>query len=302
MQQTIYQTLPAITPMRTSDLNCLLCLTNKATKTNSHIVPKFMTKNLLGQGNQKRAYTIGTHTGDKPPKYEQDSPKEDFILCPDCESYFSVLETYINERVHRRLWDIRKSADFTEEVNAGGVKWKSCLSTETKTFQLFIYSIIWRCSISSTALFNKFKIDNGHEEGVRKSLHAYKAITQSDLLSIIKKSEVLFPAKYVLMTCEKNLEPTKNVLMHMTGNKNPYTLILNEYMLILSFIESEKQQGFQELNNSIPTEENVKIGFLKEETWDGHRQSLNQFVFKKTIENLEKDGKKPFLMDENKLK
>jgi hypothetical protein len=261
-----------------------------------------MTKSLLGDGNQKRGYTIGTHTGDKPPKYEQDSPKEDFILCPDCESYFSVVETYINERVHRRLWDIRKIADFTEETNAGGAKWKTCINTESKIFQLFIYSIIWRCSVSSTPLFTKFKIDSEHEEGVRKSLHAYKAITQSDLLTSIMKNEALFPSKFVLMTCESNSEPTKNVLMHMTGNKNPYTLILNEYMLFLSFIENEKQQGFQELNNPIPTEEKVKIGFLKEETWDGHRQSLNQFVVNKTIKNLEKEGKKPFLIDEEKIK
>jgi len=261
-----------------------------------------MTKSLLGEGNRKRGYTIGTDRGDQAPKYEQDSPKEDFILCPDCEAYFSVLETYINEKVHRRLWDIRKTGDFKEEINTGGVKWKLCINTDSKIFHLFIYSIIWRCSISETPLFKKFKIDNEHEEGLRKSLLLYKVLTQSDLMTEIKKDMDLFASKFVLMTCEKNLEPTKNMLFHMTGNKNPYTLILNEYMLFLSFTENEKQKGFQELNNSIPTADKVKVGFLTEKTWDNHRQSLNQFIVEKTIKNLEKDGKKPFLMDESKLK
>jgi hypothetical protein len=64
--------------MRTSDLRCLLCLDNKSTKGNSHIVPKFMAKSVLGTGDKKRGYAIGTDKGDQPPTYVQDSPKEDF--------------------------------------------------------------------------------------------------------------------------------------------------------------------------------------------------------------------------------
>jgi len=99
--------------MRTATDICLLCDKNHSTKENSHIVPKFLTKSILGEGPIKRAYGLDTNNGHLPVPYVQDSVKEDFLFCPSCETYFSILETYIAQRLHHRLWDIRK-ADQTK--------------------------------------------------------------------------------------------------------------------------------------------------------------------------------------------
>lgn len=42
--------------MRTSESKCLLCLENNATSKNSHIVPKFMTKSILGDDHVKKVF------------------------------------------------------------------------------------------------------------------------------------------------------------------------------------------------------------------------------------------------------
>lgn len=46
--------------MRTSEDLCLLCASRKANKKNSHIVPRFMTKSILGNQTAKRAYRLNT--------------------------------------------------------------------------------------------------------------------------------------------------------------------------------------------------------------------------------------------------
>ena len=65
---------------------CKLCEKKEATKTNSHIFPRFMGVSMLETvDGTRKGYKISTKTGlNKRP--EQDSPKEDFIFCPDCES------------------------------------------------------------------------------------------------------------------------------------------------------------------------------------------------------------------------
>lgn len=73
---------------------CLLCKVAIADKTNSHIMPRFLsTKFLEAPGKARRGYYIGEEfaKGEKP-KVIQDSPKENHILCTPCEHYLSIIE------------------------------------------------------------------------------------------------------------------------------------------------------------------------------------------------------------------
>ena len=73
---------------------CLLCQTNLATKTNSHIYPKFLSTNFLGaKGKPCKGFDlISEKILNEKPKVIQDSPKENYILCEECEAYFGILE------------------------------------------------------------------------------------------------------------------------------------------------------------------------------------------------------------------
>ena len=76
--------------MRTPDDICLLCEINNATKENSHIIPKFIGKSIFGVNAVKRAYILDTNKGHLPADFTQDSVKENYLCCPNCELYFSI--------------------------------------------------------------------------------------------------------------------------------------------------------------------------------------------------------------------
>ena len=71
--------------MREPTDDCLLCTTNKATKTNLHIIPKFIGKTILSDGD-KKGYILDLKKTNNKVEKVQDSIKENYILCPSCDS------------------------------------------------------------------------------------------------------------------------------------------------------------------------------------------------------------------------
>ncbi len=280
--------------IRSSESNCLLCVENKAIKTNSHIIPKFMTKSMLGAGTVKKAFAINSGKADKAPQVSQDTVKEDFILCESCEQYFSVLETYIATRLNNRLRDIRYSSQFSKIENEHGVVYKVCEQINSIIFRLLIYSIVWRCNISSTDLCDDFSLFEEEAEHLRKALLKCKFLKQQELLDkidLLKQDFPLFP--FVFFTTEVFLDSTKNVLFAHPDSKNPYYLILNEYMLIFSFEKNELQRQFGLMNNFDETP--IKIGFLPVELWESLRTQFLTMVAQNSLTHLKKSGRTPWL-------
>lgn len=132
---------------------CALCKKNKATKTNSHIVPSFLEARVFSyDGSGKRgkdvAFTLTAskqkvHTGDLPStKYEElfdekgltderieelriDSLAKDYYLCPNCEKLL---------------------ADYLEAPYAAFLKKEKEIQGDIALF--FWLSVIWRISIT----------------------------------------------------------------------------------------------------------------------------------------------------------
>lgn len=154
----------------TNNDNCCLCQRNKATKTNSHIVPSFLGARVFSyDGSSKRgkeiAFTLTAskqevHTGDLPStKYEElfdensltnerieelriDSLAKDYYLCPNCEKLL---------------------ADYLESPYASSLKNEKEISGDIALF--FWISVVWRISITkvlgdwlSTAIENNLRI------------------------------------------------------------------------------------------------------------------------------------------------
>lgn len=279
--------------MRTPNSDCLLCKSNKATKGNSHIVSRFMSKNILGDGNTKRGYLTKTSSMHLPPKFEQDTPKESFILCPSCEKYFEILETYISQRLNNKLWDIRFASHFAIESQEG-IHWKVCNNIEPIIFRLFIYSIIWRCSISYTSLFKDFKLENDYEEYLRVILFKSKYEQQVNLISAIEKLKKDFPIyEFIIFTSSSFVDRTQNLLLCIPWMQNPYYLILGEYVILFSFINTNGQTIFPMLNNSDSGK--IKVGFITPELWENVMKQFLEVITKISLENLSKTGKTPWI-------
>lgn len=267
--------------MRSVDDLCLLCVTNLATKKNSHILPKFMTKSILGTSNQKAGYILQSSKPFDKSKV-QDSPKEDFILCESCEKYFEILETYVSQRLHNRLWDVRKNNEFEDHINNDGIRWRSSKQININVFKLFLFSILWRSSISSHPLFNLYKISEEEKDVFRAELMKFRVSQQKELLEKVENENII-NIFYIILTCQGFGDETKNVIFPYSDTGSPHSFYLNRYLIFFSFTNFSLNQldflvNFQ--NN------NLNIGFLSPESWQGFLDNLVEFYSRIAVENI----------------
>jgi hypothetical protein len=276
--------------LRTPDMDCLLCKVNKATKTNSHIISDFLGKSMLGEQNQKVAYIFDTNKLNVRPRKEQDTPKQSFILCPSCEKYFGILEKYFADNIYNRLWDEKFKNEYTV-IQEGVIKWRKYKNIEPIIFYLFIYSIVWRCSISTEENFNSFKIKTAEEEELQGILLKYKSGKLADLMTFINSNNSSFPFyEYKLITAETFKNKMENFYFHTlpdeTGDIN--SLIFNEFSLHFSlFSQPEKP---------------VAIGFLKSEDWDRCiKLPIMKLDANQLIEKVKETGETPWLLKKENI-
>ena len=175
--------------MTQSENTCALCQWRKADKTNSHVIPKFLCKTMLGSGNNKQAFTLNTDTLAQDTKFSQDTDKVDYLFCTECETYFSVLETYVATRINNRINNVRFDYQFTTETHKR-IKWKVCKEVNPAVFRLFIYSIIFRCTLTPIGIFKKFKLKDSQLETLHRYLLHFHDINQTNVLNKIEQGAI----------------------------------------------------------------------------------------------------------------
>lgn len=110
----------------------------------------------------------------------QDTPKENNILCTNCEKRIEIIETFFA----RKIIDIHNYNNLKERFKLskqGNQEYLICENINPSLFKLFVYSLVWRSSISNLVEFEKFKIDNQIEEEIRSFLNQNLATTQKQL-------------------------------------------------------------------------------------------------------------------------
>lgn len=138
---------------------CKLCLEEKELLSKSHILPKFLLKQMLT--NEQRGFAVlsldASHI-----KFVSDYAYEPGILCANCDNkILSKYEDYGSKFLFGSLGknDLLKAQShyihyYIENVNYHKLK-------------LFFLSLLWRCSIASSNIFQKVKLDNKVEEEIR---------------------------------------------------------------------------------------------------------------------------------------
>lgn len=212
--------------MRKATDLCLLCQINQATKTNSHIFPKYLSTSFLGS--PRRGYDLNSTTAlDKKPAVIQDSPKEDYILCNDCEAYFSILEGIASDTlVNWRKKMVVGQYKIHPILGGGGIL--ECNGADAKTMRLMLYSIFWRSSISSLDFFDNFKIQADFEEELRKTLMVYKSVSGKDYQGLIAAHPNVPVFPIIIITASSFNDGTANILM-ANYSFDPYCLTCDQY-------------------------------------------------------------------------
>lgn len=162
---------------------CNLCKTNPANKKNSHIIPKFLCKGLFEFTKPRHSIIIGKNGRGRK---IQDTPKEDNILCDLCEKRIEIIETHFAGIIK----NINNFSSFPNEFNfVTGInqpQYIECKDIHPTLFKLFIYSLIWRASISSLIEFQKYKVSEIVEEKLRVFLNTNLTKSKNTLMDSLE--------------------------------------------------------------------------------------------------------------------
>jgi hypothetical protein len=112
----------------------------------------------------------------------QDTPKEDFILCKTCEKRIEILETHF-ARVIDGIHAYRSLPQKFKLWQIGTQQFIECEEIHPTLLKLFLYSLIWRASISSLFELLSFKLIKQDEENLRNFLNSNLATNKTLLFT-----------------------------------------------------------------------------------------------------------------------
>ncbi|MER0441832.1 hypothetical protein [Emticicia sp. W12TSBA100-4] len=241
---------------------CKLCLTNKADKMNSHIIPKFLCKGIFAEIPHR--HTLRFVKGEKERK-AQDSIKEDNILCTNCEKRIEVIETYFG----RFFKEWENFTAFPEQYTLLDKNLLLCTKVHPILFKLFIYTIIWRLAISHSKEFKNYKISEKVVENIRDFLNAGLKNNKPQLLNSFEDlSTPLFHFCIIKPKLPENI-----LLTAYNINNSVHLTIINAFGIIFFSDENLNNNVFVEVSNVQNKQVLISIG--DNEIW----QSFNQKIF-----------------------
>ncbi|HEK22204.1 hypothetical protein [Mucilaginibacter sp.] len=251
--------------MRKPTDECLLCKVNAANKTNSHILPRFISTGFLGaKGAPRKGFLLnGINELTAKPKTVQDSPKEDYILCEECEAYFSLVETASAPAV--KFWQTKAAEGELKIVPIHPhLKLVQLNSPEPVVMRLLVYSMFWRADISDLGTFKNYKLDSDLAESLRCSLLEFKALANGALQANLKTKEItLHP--YATMTAGAFKDETANVLAAINPG-NPASLHVDKFGFYIFKAEKDIAGNFMADFSNIKISDN-QIMVVSEQLW-----------------------------------
>lgn len=260
--------------MRTPNDICLLCEKKESTQKNSHIIPKFFGKGLYFDTSPK--HSISFDRNGRTSKI-QEIEREDFILCPECEKGISVLETYCALRLERYN-EIRFANNFNH-IRRGEFEFFECKNIDIKVFNLFIYSIVWRLSISQRFSFENFKINQTDETELKNILKLYIKPNEKELFKGLTNLKELPNHSHVIIRPNKKLRPPNAMLSAASRTNYLHELHLVDYIVFYLTEKDKLVDGLKEINNNI-SENLVKIGLVTPERWKSYNYDLINKIIK----------------------
>lgn len=247
--------------MRQPNDICLLCKESTASQKSSHIVPKFLGQGLF-HGTKPRHSILWTKGENK--KKVQDTIKEDYLFCLNCEKGLSVLETYCSLRLER--YDNLRFYKNFRLIKYLGFEFIECKGIDIKVFNLFIYSIVWRVSVCNNFGFLKFKLTNDDEETLRILLKRHLTPSQNDLLNNLNTLENLPNHGHVIIRPKKKLRPPLSMLSAVSYDENIHQLHLVDY-IVFYLTDRAKLVGSLKILDNNRLDGLVKIGLLDPIAW-----------------------------------
>lgn len=287
---------------RKSTDDCLLCLTEKSTKKNSHIIPAGMIKNSIGKRDYEQSYFIDAEEAEIDEYYgrsnlnnpsteiKENHHAKDFIFCPECEKKLGELESKVLPFLMDKMRDKANVTDFESKTSRLGLPYREIKNLDGTDFQVLILSIIWRLAF----VYREEKgitVFKDYEYGYLRELIYYHLYGTEEQ----KVEEILDFFAFNIMTIDEFDNATKNYALTGDFWDNPNVFFLFEYVVLVYTSEdavASNPNPLLDLLNYFG--EPPKVMFLTQEIWDDMLKGIVQFTAKEFLNTL---GKKLSLLN-----
>ena len=142
-----------------------------------------------------------------------------------------------------------------------------------RIFNLFIYSIVWRVSISNNYGFLGFKLSFSEEEKLRLMLKEYSSQSQKELFVKIDKIKSLPEHSHVIIRPIKKLRPPASMLSAASYNEIIHQIHLVDYVLIYQTNRDILTERFKEIDNNRFVGF-VRVGITKKTNWEDFNRNM----------------------------
>jgi hypothetical protein len=247
------------------DKICTLCKINIADQNNSHIIPKFMSKRLFENAKPRHALYLGKNGKQQK---QQDIPKENQILCRSCEAKLAKLEDYF-ARFFIEINSLNSARRSYTVDQIYGQEVIFCNDLHPTLFKLFIFSLIWRCSISKSFEFGNFKLENDVEENLRIFLYHNLKATQRELLDSLNQAQHI-PDYHYCVTKPKG--KVRGILTAFNFAPNSFTVFTVDYAIFFYTNENPHVEIHKKFSNK--DDDKVKIAVGEDQKWIELNQSI----------------------------
>ncbi len=253
---------------------CLLCQKKPSDKKNSHVIPKFFGKGLFDGTKPRHGIQISRNGVSSK---VQDIIKENYILCSECEKGLSIFETYCTFRLERfnnilyhKQYKRFKRVEF---------QYFECNNLDIRIFNLFIYSIVWRISISEHNAFQKFQLPIVEEEKLRKVIKDNISKTQNELIDNLGNFSFLPDHSHAMIRPSKKLRPPNSMLSAASLDESIHQLHLVDYLIFYATDKEKLISNFNEINNN-NIDRKVRIGLIDSKLWSEFNLGLMYNLWK----------------------
>jgi hypothetical protein len=257
---------------------CKLCQNSPADKKNSHIIPKFMCKGLFEATKPRHALSINRQGKGKK---IQDTPKEDNILCKTCEKRIEILETYF-ARIIQEIHTYKNLPEQFTLSQLGTQQYLECNHIHPTLFKLFLYSLVWRTSISNLFEYLPFNLNKQDEEIIRVFLNSNLSVNKALLLKELDNVEnIPFYHSCIIKPKEKSAS-SRGIFSVASMSETSHILLLIDFAIFFYTDEISIGNVLERFSNK--QNEKVIVTLGETEPWLG----LNQLYLSKMLN--EKNG------------
>lgn len=300
---------------------CHLCLSTPATQTGSHLLSAFMVESLAGKRGEERTYQIsGGADFDYTQNVGASSIVSDNILCIGCEKRLGYVESYISQELIQKISLKAQAPNFPIIKNEVPYIIKDCLRVNSSAFFLFIASLLFRISLSDSAAFKKFKLKSDEYQLIRRTLHRllppynnFKVKPDKNQWLLFIKTELQKQQffSFTLISSKSKFNGTANIVLTPHFIQYPYTLILNEFILLVYFGElnfSNIEEDYFYLGSVMfdsvalnVIDETIRIAFINDQIWMGIITRMNTMLKEQKLDALGKYFSAQFLLKNHRL-